>query len=443
MSAVVPVLALRPLMFSTVLALAVSIVFGLAPALRGSKADLITALRSRTGSSAPRSRLRDSLVAAQMALSTILLVGAGLLIHSLERAANTEPGFDPAHALIARVDLSRQGYSPETGARFYEDLLREVKAIPGVSGSALSRHVPVNRSGMRVTISVPGYERKPDERMNVDYTMVSPGFFKAIGAPAIKGRDFDERDGLGAPKVAIINEALARKYFAGRDPIGQPLTDVGVTSEATIIVGIAPDMKLRTLREEPRPALYVALSQNYMSSLALVIRSEGDSSLTMAQVYEVVGRLDKELPLFGVSTLEKQLGAAVDQEKSMAVLLSGFGLLAVILASSGLGALVFQQAQSRQREFGVRLALGAGPRDVLSIVLSHGAKLALAGSLAGLAASLFLAPIIEGFLFQVGPRDPLTLAGVAATLVIVTLVASALPALRASRTNPAMALRGE
>jgi len=180
-----------------------------------------------------------------------------------------------------------------------------------------------------------------------------------------------------------------------------------------------------------------------MSSLGLVIRSEGDSSLTMAQVYEVVGRLDKELPLFGVSTLEKQLGAAVDQEKSMAVLLSGFGLLAVILASSGLGALVFQQAQSRQREFGVRLALGAGPRDVLSIVLSHGAKLALAGSLAGLAASLFLAPIIEGFLFQVGPRDPLTLAGVAATLAIVTLIASALPALRASRTNPAMALRGE
>ncbi len=440
---IVPVLAPRPILFSSGLAFVVTVLFGLAPAVRGSRAGLVAALRTLSPAGAPRGRLRDSLVVAQVALSAVLLVGAGLLLHSLSRAASTKPGFATLNAFIARVDLARQGYSEERGAAFYDALLQEARAIPGVRSGALSRHVPVQRSGMRVTIGVPGYVPGPKEFLNVDYTMVSPGFFETLGSPHVRGRDFDSRDGKDGARVAIINEALARKYFPGRDPIGLTLTNLGPFDRTFQIIGVAPDMKLRTLREGPRPAVYVALAQAYMPSLAILVRTEGAPAAAMAGLQDVVARLDKDLPLFGVTTLEDQLGAALDQERAMAVLLSAFGLLAVALAAIGLGALMFHQAQSRTREFGVRMALGARPRSVLSLVLARGARLSAIGGSLGLLGSLLLAPLVESFLFDVRPQDPATFVGVALALAMVSAAAAAIPALRASRTNPAAALRSE
>lgn len=443
MAAVVPVLAARPVIFASGLAFVVTVLFGLAPALRGSRVDLVSALRTVSSAGAPRSRLRDSLVVAQVALSAVLLVGAGLLLHTLARAAATKPGFATENALVARVDLARQGYSPERGAAFYDALLQSVRAIPGVRSAALSRHIPVQRSGMRVTIGVPGYVPRPKELLNVDYTMTSPGFFKALGTRVVRGREFSERDVMNGAPVVIINEALARRYFAGRDPIGLTLTDVGIASSTVEIVGIAPDMKLRTLREEPRPSIYVPLSQAYMSSMALLVRTEGAPGALMPALQAAVGKLDKDLPLFGVTTLEGQLGSALDQEASMAVLLSGFSLLAVLLAATGLGSLLFHQAQGRTREFGVRMALGARPGSVVRLVLARGARLALLGAALGLGVSRLLTPVVESLLFEVRPSDPLTFGGVALLLSLVSLAAAALPALRASRTNPAAVLRSE
>ncbi len=443
MSAAVPVLAFRPLLFASVLTFLVTLAFGLVPALRASRTDLVSALRGATLHGAPRSRLRDSLVVAQVALSAILLVGAGLLLHTLARAASTKPGFAVENALIARVDLARQGYDPERGAAFFDALLRETRALSGVRSAALSRHVPVQRTGMRATIGVPGYVPKPKEFLNVDYAMVSPGFFETLGASPLRGRDFDSRDTKGGATVLIINEALARKYFAGRDPIGLTLTDVGMSTGAAQIVGIAPDMKLRTVREEPRPAVYVALAQAYMPSMSILVRTRGPSSSILPSLSAVVTRLDKDLPLFGVTTLEGHLGAALDQERAMAILLSAFGLLAVVLAATGLGALVFHQAQSRSREFGVRMALGARPHAVLNLVLARGARLSALGAGVGLLGSLLLAPVVESFLFQVRPQDPVTFIGVALVLGTVSLAAAAIPAVKASRTDPAAVLRSE
>lgn len=443
MDSIVPVLSPRPVLFAGLLAFLVTVLFGLAPAWRGSRADLVSALRTANTSGAPRSGLRDSLVVAQVALSAVLLAGAGLLLHSLARAASTRPGFVAENAFVARVDLARQGYSEERGAAFYDALLREARAIPGVKSAAWSRHVPVQRSGMRVSLGVPGYVPGPKEVLNVDYTMVSPGFFDTLGAPVVRGRDFDSRDVKDGAPVAIINEALARKYFAGRDPVGLALTNLGPFDRTFQIVGVAPDMKLRTLREEPRPAVYVALAQAYMPSLALLVRTEGAPSTTMAGLRDVVARMDKDLPIFGVSTLEDQLGTALDQERSMAVLLSAFSLLAVTLAGTGMGALMFHQAQSRTREFGVRMALGAGPRAVLNLVLARGVRLSAIGAVIGLAGSLALAPLIRSLLFEVRPEDPATFIGVFIALAVVSAAAAAIPAVRASRANPSAVLRSE
>ncbi len=436
-------MSVRPLLFAGGLAMMVTAFFGLVPAIRGSRADLVSALRVAQSSGAPRSRLRDSLVVAQVALSAILLVGAGLLLHTLARAASTQPGFVVENGLVARLDLARQGYDEERGRAFYENLLTEVRALPGVRHAALSRHVPVQSSGMRVSVGVPGYVPKPKEFMNVDYTMVSPGFFETLGTGLRRGRDLDQRDIKGGAPVVIINEALARKYFAGRDPIGLSLTDLGPSDAAFQIIAVAPDMKLRTLREEPRPAVYVALAQEYMPSMALVVRTEADPEWVVPGLHKLVTRLDKDLPLYGVTTLDAQLSTALDRERAMALLLSAFGLLALVLAATGLGALLHHHAQSRSREFGVRLALGARPRSVVALVLGRGSRLAALGAALGLLGSFYLAPLVETFLFEVRPQDPWTFAGVALTLGVTSLLAGAIPAWRASRTDPMRVLRSE
>ncbi|MEO8502105.1 MAG: ABC transporter permease, partial [Vicinamibacteria bacterium] len=428
LAAAVPAWSLRPVLFASALAFVATVLFGLAPALRGSRTDLIAALRSTTSLGSAKSRLRDSLVVAQVALSAVLLVGAGLLLHTLARAAATKPGFAVENALIARFDLARQGYDEARGRAFYDALLREASAIPGVRSAAYSRHIPVQRSGMRVSFGVPGYTPRAKEFLNADYTMVSPGFIDTLGVSLVGGRDFDPRDVKGGAPVAIINSAFARKYFADRDPVGRTLTEMGPFDSAFQIIGVAPDMKLRTLREEPRPAIYVALPQAYMPSMALLLRTTAPPATVMPALEAAVARLDKDLPLYGVTTLEDQLGAAVEQEKALAILLSAFGLLAVALAATGLGALMFHQAQSRTREFGVRLALGARPRSLLALVLSRGAGLASLGAGLGLVGSLFLAPMIENFLFEVTPRDPATFAGVASLLGGVSLLAALWPA---------------
>jgi predicted permease len=436
-------LSVRPLLFAGALALVVTALFGLLPAVRGSRIDLVSALRAAHSSGTPTSRLRDSLVVTQVALSAILLVGAGLILHTLSRAASTRPGFAVENGLVARVDLARQGYDEERGRAFYETLMSEVRGLPGVRSAALSRHVPVQPSGMRVSIGVPGYVPRPKEFIHVDYTMVSPGFFETLGAGLKRGRDFDQRDAKGGAPVVIINEALARKYFAGRDPIGLNLTDLGPRDAAFQIIGVAPDMKLRTLREAPRPAVYVALAQEYMPSMALVVRTQGDSGPVIPALQKLVARLDKDLPLYGVTTLGAQLASALDREKSMALLLSAFSALALILAATGLGALLYHQAQSRSREFGVRIALGAHPRSVVALVLARGSRLSALGVALGLIGSYYLAPLVETFLFEVGPQDPWTFAGVAVTLGLTSLLAAAIPAWRAGRTDPTRVLRSE
>lgn len=436
-------LSLRPLVLAGGLAILVTALFGLVPAVRGSRADLISALRTAHSSGASKSRLRDSLVVAQVALSAILLVGAGLLLHTLARAASTKPGFVVEDGLVARMDLARQGYDEKRGSAFYESLLREVRVLPGVRHAALSRHVPIQPSGMRVSIGVPGYVPRPREFINVDYTMVSPGFFETLGTGLQRGRDFGPGDIRGGAPVVIINEALARKYFAGRDPIGLSLTDLGPGDTAVQIIGIAPDMKLRTLREEPRPAVYVPLAQQYMPSMALVVRTAFEPEMVIPSLHRLVARLDKDLPLYGVTTLKTQLAAALDRERAMALLLSAFSVLALFLAATGLGALLYHQAQSRSREFGVRLALGAHPRSVVTLVLARGSRLSTLGGALGLLGSLYLAPLIETFLFEVPPQDPWTFVAVAATLGLASLLAAVIPAWRAGRTDPMSVLRSE
>jgi predicted permease len=434
----------RVFAFTAAAALLTTVLFGLVPALQASATDYTTALKddSRSAGSGRR-RLRDALVVAEVSLSLALLVSAGLCVRSMQKAQQFDPGFNPRGVLLASIDLFPAGYTAQTGRVFYQQLVERLRALPGAESVTISRRVPLGFTGSSSSsVQVDGYPPKPNESMGVMFNQVGPDYFRTMQIPLLRGRDLDAGDNSQSGPVAVINEAMARRFWAGRDPIGGRFR-FGSGAPWTTVVGVAREVKFRNLVEAARPFAYLPVQQLYYPAMTIHVRTAGDPASLAPAVRETVLSLDPALPVFAARTLEAHIGAATFQQRLAGTLLSVFGTLAVLLAAVGLyGVLAFLVGQ-RTREIGVRVALGASPSSVFRLVARHGLTLTAVGTMIGLPLAFGIAQGLSAILFGVSASDPVTIVAAVALLGVCAAAACLIPAVRATRVDPVKALKSE
>jgi predicted permease len=437
----------RAIAFTFAVSILTAVLFGLAPAFESTRAALVPALKEEAGMAARSGRLmlRKALVAGQVALSLLLLAGAGLFLRTLWNLRELDPGFRREQVLLATLDPSLGGYDDAQASSFYRQLLDRVSGLPGVRAAALARTAVLSGMGMRRTMSVAGYQPQPGEDMNMNINFISPGYFRALGIALPAGRDFDARDREGAPRVAIVNETLARRFWPRKDPIGQRLqTGLPGNFVDIEVVGVARDSKYRTLREQTPATVYVPFVQEArIGEMTLHVRSAGDPLSLAAAVRGAVGEMARHLPVFQVRTLEDQTDAALAQERMTATLTGFFAALALLLAAVGLYGVIAYVVAGRRREIGIRMALGAGRWSVVALVLRESLLMVGIGLAIGLALSAWAIRLVASQLYGVGPADPLTLAAGVGLLAVAALLAAFLPARRAAAVDPVRALRYE
>ena len=439
-----PTLDLRALGFTAGLCALTTLVFGLVPALQATRPGVSPTLRDEQASVAggTRGRLRSGLVVSQVALSLLLLVSAGLLVRSVRAATSIDPGFNMRGLLLASVDLYASGYTPARGRAFNADALEKLSALPGVQSVTLMRRPPLGFGGRSSsTLEIEGYTPPVEHQPAWANThVVGSGYFRTLQARVLSGRDFTASDAQGAPMVAVVDDEMARRYWGGRDPIG---TRINLYGEWRTVVGVAPTMKYRSLTETPAPHVFVPVLQVYQPMMSLAVRVDGPPSAAAPAVLTQLRALDPRLPVFGVFPMEEYAQAASIQQRLAGTFLAGFGVLALLLASVGLYGVLAYTVGQRTREFGIRMALGCDRAGVFRLVLRHGLWLTGTGVALGLVGALAATRLLRTLLVGVSPTDPLTFAVVAATLVAVAALACALPARRATRVDPMVALRYE
>jgi len=427
------------LTFLTVLAV------GLVPALRATKVDPVVSIKNgggAIGALTRRSRLRGALVVTQIAVSLVSLVCAGLFIRTLAQQLKVKPGFDPERALLVSMNLYPNGYDEKRGTEFYRRLLERVAALPGVVSASLSDKVPNAWSGGTTwTHEIEGYAPRPDEPMDINYEVVAPRYFQTMRIPLAEGREFSEEDQAHSTPVAIVNETMARRYWPGQSPVGKRLRGGG--GKWTTIIGVARDVKHLGARAPVQPFMYYPLYQGYSARITLVARTAGDPWLALSGVRGAVRALDATLPVFDEKTLQTHSGIPLFLDRIMVTFLSAFGLLALTLAAIGLYGVIAYSVSQRTREIGIRMALGARGLDVLKQMLKEGMVLALIGMAIGLAVSFALTRLTESLLYGVSPTDAMTFTLVSLLLAAIALLACYLPARRATKVDPMIALRCE
>jgi predicted permease len=424
----------RALAFTLGVSLLTGIVFGLTPALQAARADFVASLKEelpKLNLGVRRLSLRNLLVIAQVALSLVVLIGAGLCVKSLRALQAVDTGFEPAKVVTASFDLSRNGYNESQGRQFAAQLAERVAALPGVESVSFARIAAFSDIPWVGPAILEGERMQP-----VNFNAISPGYFQTLGLPLVQGREFTAQDTADAPRVFIINEAMARRFWPGQEVIDQRLN-------SGAIVGLVRNSKEKGLTEDTRPMLYEPLAQNYMSDLTLHVRTATPSSTLLAAVRQTARSLDAQLPVYNLQTLAQQKDGSLYTERMAAALLTLFGLLALSLAAVGLYGVLSYAVTERTRELGIRLALGAKPRDLLKLVIGQGMGLTLIGLAIGVAAAFALTRLIEKLLFSVSATDPLTFVLISLLLIVVALVACWIPARRATRLNPLVALRHE
>jgi putative ABC transport system permease protein len=441
----------RVLLFTTAAALLTGLLFGLAPALRSSRIDLATDLKGTSSGVAGRQRLNQSLVVAQVALSLSLLIGAGLFIRTLEKLTGQDAGFDPENVLVFSLDSTAK-MDATRRATINKELLARLGALPGVRAASLSTFDLLSGGGWSEQMVADDYAARPGEDLNCQGMLVSPRFFETMGTPALRGRDFGTQDesisgagpGAVAPRVAMINRAMARRYFGDADPVGRYIYFLHKPQEKFEIVGVAADMKSDSLRKPAPPTYYLPVFRTPTEmQLSFALRTSDDPRALMTSVHAAVRETDTALQARDLRTMNDVVNASVHQERVLAQLGGFFSLFALTLACLGLyGVLSFSVVQ-QTREIGVRVALGAQKRDVLSLVVGQGLKLTLVGLAMGLIMAMAAARLVASLLYGVTPADPLTLIGGSMLMLTVAAVASWLPARRAARVDPMAALRCE
>ncbi|HEX8501477.1 MAG TPA: ABC transporter permease [Pyrinomonadaceae bacterium] len=438
------------LLFAAGATLLTGLAFGIVPALQASKADLGESLKEGgRGAAGGRSRVRSALVVSEVALSLLLLAGAGLLVKSFARLQAVNPGFDSGGVLTARVSLPGARYKePAQKAEFYAALTERLNALPGVEAAGATTSLPLGGSNLSVWRGfIPeGRPATPEASEGASYAVVTPGYFRALRIPVRAGRDFDERDDANSPKVAVVNETLARKFFAGQDPVGRHIAIWRDEDFPRRIVGVVGDTKPQSLDAEDAPQVYVPARQDAAwGGFSLAVRARGgdDPAALAPAVREAVRALDRQLPVYDVKTMGKVLGDSTAYRRVTVFLMAGFAAAALLLAGVGLYGVLSYTVAQRTREIGIRMALGARGRDVLGLVVRQGMLLTLAGLGLGLAGALLLTRLMEGLLYGVSAADPEVYALVALLLAAVALVACLVPARRATKVDPMVALRYE
>ncbi|HUP24603.1 MAG TPA: ABC transporter permease [Thermoanaerobaculia bacterium] len=434
----------RVLSFTVALSVATGLVCGLAPALRLRRSALLPDLRgdrASSGGSRRRAGLAEVLVVVQVAGACVLLVAAGLLGRSLARLVAVDLGFDREGVVLASMAPALQGYDPARGSELYRAVLEEVQAIPGVDAASLSSVVPVQSAGARRGFRIEGYQPAPTESTEINLNFVSPGYFRALRVPLLRGRPFVESDHAEAPPVAIVNAAFVERYLGGGEGVGRRIGGEELEIE---IVGVASNGKYRNLREDTLPYVYIPLSQSYWPAVSLAVRSAaGDPLALVDQVRAAVARVDSDLPLTRVRLLHDHVGAAAAEERSLAILVSGFSVLTLALAAIGLYGVLATAVARRRRELGIRSALGASRAELLGMVFSRGFALTALGIVVGGLAAAGTARVLATRLFGVGTRDPATLGVTVLVLGSVAALACLVPARRATKVDPATVLRME
>ncbi len=430
------------LVFTLLLSLATGIVFGLVPALRGSKTDLNQSLKEGGRSASGRNhRLRDVLVISEVALATVLLVTAGLLLRSLRNAEAAGPGFNANHVALAAFDLHGNGYSGERSTNYFDRILERVRAMPGVESATSERYVPLWFTGRSYSfIQVEGYTPGPNEDMRIDLNVVGSDYFHTMQIPIVAGRDFAEQDRSGAPKVMIVNQTMAKRFWPGQDPTGHA---VRLWGEWRTVAGVAHDIKYHRVNEEPEPFMYMPELQTEDTEANILVRSQLPASAVIGMVHDVAQSLDSKVQPVESDDLTELLHASMFANRTAAAIASLLGGLGVFLAALGIYGLLSYTVSQRFREIGVRIALGAQTRDVLRLVVGAGFKLAAIGAAAGAAVALAITRGMSSLLFGVSATDPPTFLAVFALVTLAAALAAYIPARRATRVDPMVALRYE
>jgi putative ABC transport system permease protein len=434
----------RVFVFTFLLSLGTGVLFGLLPALQATKTDLVPALKAEPSFGGHRhSWLKSSLIVFQIALSLMLLVAGGLMMRSLKQAQAINLGFDPKNAIEAAFDLRLQGYESAQGKEFQKRVLDRVRALPGVAAAGLADMVPVDLHFTRTAVFIEG--QPPERTANTPSSMInraSPQYFQAMSTRLLAGRDFTEQDDQKSPRVAIVNETFARRFFPGEDPIGKRFSLGRPDSARTQIIGIVEDGKYAGLNEGPKPFVCRPLWQAEVGATSVIVRTDGDPQGLIGAVTREVEDLDPHLPISS-NTLAGKLDVPLLPARIGASLLGGFGLLALALAAIGIYGVISYAVSTRTHEIGIRMALGAEKSDVLKLVLGQGFKLTLIGLAIGLVAALGVTQFMKAILFGVSATDPLTFAMAAVVLGSVALLACYVPARRATKVDPMVALRHE
>jgi len=433
----------RVLLISAAICILSTLVFALVPAIHASHVDLSGALKSEAGgvvSGSSRSRLRSGLVLVQVSLSFVLLAGTGLLLQSLAKIRNANPGFS-TDVIACPISLFSAGYELDRAKNFQTQLLDRVRTLPGVESATLTRVIPFSYNVFSSSpIEVDGYQPPPNEQPTVDYVQVAEDYFVTLGIPIVSGREFTRTDDENAPPIAIINETMAAKYWPGKNAVGQR---VKVTDRWLEIVGIAKNSNYRTKLEAPMPFLYVPLRQNWGVQNTLLVRTRETPGALLNALSREVHALDPNLAPRMPSRMQEQVDEMSYSQRLAVTLVALFGGMALFLAAIGLYAVMSYSVSQSTRDLGLRMALGARASDVLRLVISRGLRLTTAGIIIGAIAALVLTQLMGNLLYKVSPRDPLAFGFALVIMTIVALTACFLPAWRATRIDPAEALRDQ
>jgi predicted permease len=438
----------RMMAFTCALSLATGIAFGLAPALQSTRPNIASTLKDQSGGvvggGAPV-RLRKALVAAQVSLSLLLLIGAGLFVRSLSNLRTLNPGFQTANLIQFNLTPGSAGYNAERRAEFYRRAEERLGALPGVRGVGMANVAVLSNNEWDNGITIEGYQAKPGEEMDPHFNAVSQGYFDALGIHLLAGRNFSAKDVRNAPKVAMVNASFVKRYFGDGIAVGRRFgrgTDPGTPTDIEII-GVVNDTRYESLRDEIPLLVYMCAAQILNNGQTVYVRTERDPDATFGAVRAAVREIDPNLPVSGMKTLERQLDESLVTDRMIATLSTAFGALATVLAVIGLYGVMAFLVTRRAREIGIRMALGAQQGNVVWLVMREVLVLVAVGITGGLPAALGLASLVRTQLYGIGPNDPLSIA--LATLVLggVAVLAGYLPARRAARYDPVQVLRAE
>ena len=432
----------RVMAISAGICLMVTLIIGLVPALQTRHLDLAGTMKAESGGvvgTRSRAWIRSGLVVFQVCLSFILLVGAALLLESLEKIRNTSPGFSTTSVVATSVSLVASGYDETRARAFQNELIDRIRALPGVESAAFGTNTPLGYRGYSSTrIAIDGYQTSPSEQPEVDYNQVSENYFATLGIPLFSGREFARNDDEHAPLVAIVNRTMVERYWRGQDPTGLRLQVKGRWAR---VVGVVADSKYESMAEAPRPFFYVPLRQDFDREPDLYIRTTQSPQSTLATVLREVHALDSNLALYEMITLQEQVNRAAAPQVVAFSLVSTLGGLALLLAAVGLYGVMSNSVAQSTRELGLRMALGADAASLVRLVISRGLRLTAGGVLLGVVAALALTRLLGKLLFSVSPHDPRVFGSALAVMAITTISACLLPAWRAGRTDPARVLR--